>query len=189
MFIASTPHRGVEGCEMPHDSDHVQRVVRIALMIAEHEGGDVEAIRTAAELHDIARSEENHAIRGAELAREILVRMGHSEEFVEKVCHCIAAHSFSSGVEPETLEAKILSDADKLDAIGAIGVARAFMYSGEKGRSIHDTLKHFEEKLLRLKDMMYTETGRRIAEERHRFLSEFYERLRRELRLEDIGME
>lgn len=174
---------------MPHDSDHVQRVARIAMMIAEKEGGDVEVVRKAAELHDVARNEENHAIRGAEVARDILSRKGYSKEFIERVCHCIASHSFTSGVKPETLEAKILSDADKLDAIGAIGIARAFMYSGEKGRSIEDTLKHFEEKLLKLKDMMYTETGKKMAEERHRFLKEFYERIRKELRFEDIIVE
>lgn len=171
---------------MPHDSDHVKRVVRLALMIAEKEGGDIEVVKTAAELHDVARNEENHAIKGSEIAREILRGKGYDVEFIEKVCHCIAAHSFSSGVEPETLEAKILSDADKLDAIGAIGVARAFMFAGEKGRDIESTLRHFEEKLLRLKDVMHTETGRKIAEERHRFLREFYERIKVELRFEDI---
>ncbi|AKG91472.1 putative HD superfamily hydrolase [Geoglobus ahangari] len=171
---------------MPHDSDHVERVKRLALFIAEREGGDLEVIRTAAELHDVARDEDNHAIRGAEVARKILMEKGHDEKFIEEVCHCIEAHSFSSGIEPRTLEAKILSDADKLDAMGAIGVARVFMYSGERGRSIEDTLRHFEEKLLRLQSMMHTETGRKIAAERHRFLEEFYRRIKTELRLEDI---
>ncbi len=174
---------------MPHDSDHVQRVVRIAVMIAKKEGGDVEVVKTAAELHDVARDEENHAIRGAEVARNILMERGYSADFIERVCNCIAAHSFSGSVKPETIEARILSDADKLDAMGAIGVARAFMYSGEKGRDLESTLRHFEEKLLKLRDMMYTETGRRMAEERHRFLKEFYERIKRELRFEDLVVE
>jgi uncharacterized protein len=164
-----------------HDSGHVERVTRLAVFIAKREGADVEVVRKAAELHDIARDKPNHAIEGAKMAREILRKQGYGEDFIEKVVHCIEAHSFSSGIEPKTLEAKVLSDADKLDAIGAIGVARAFMFSGEHGRSIEDTLKHFEEKLLKLKDLMFTETAKKIAEERHRFLEEFYRRLKEEL--------
>jgi len=164
-----------------HDDGHVKRVLKWAVYLAKKEGADVEVVKKAAELHDIARDKPNHAIEGAKIAREILRRQGYDEDFIEKVAHCIEAHSFSSGIEPKTLEAKILSDADKLDAIGAIGIARAFMFSGEHGRSIEDTLKHFEEKLLRLKDMMFTDTAKKIAENRHRFMLEFYERLKREL--------
>jgi len=164
-----------------HDDGHVKRVLTWAVYLAKKEGADVEVVKKAAELHDIARDKPNHAIEGAKIAREILRRQGYDEDFIEKVAHCIEAHSFSSGIEPKTLEAKILSDADKLDAIGAIGIARAFMFSGEHGRSIEDTLKHFEEKLLRLKDMMFTDTAKKIAENRHRFMLEFYERLKREL--------
>ena len=145
------------------------------------EGADVRIVEKAAELHDIARDSENHALEGAKIAREILKKEGLDHEFIEKVCHCIEAHSFSSGIEPKTLEAKVLSDADKLDAIGAIGVARAFMYSGEKGRSIEETLKHFEEKLLKLKDLLYTKTAKELAEERHEFLLRFYKQIIKEL--------
>ncbi len=166
---------------MSHGKDHVERVLKLAVYIAEREGADVEVVKKSAELHDIARDKPNHAIESAKVAREILRREGYDEDFIERVVHCIEAHSFSSGVKPKTLEAKVLSDADKLDAIGAIGIARAFMYSGEKGRSIEETLKHFEEKLLKLKDTLYTETAKRIAEDRHRFTVEFYERIRREL--------
>lgn len=113
--------------------------------------------------------------------------MGYSRDFIERVCHCIEAHSFSSGIVPKTLEAKILSDADKLDAIGHIGIARVFMYSGEKGRDIESALRHFEEKLLRLKDLLYTETARKIAEKRHRVLEEYYSGIIREINLEDIN--
>ncbi len=162
-----------------HDRSHVERVVKLARYIAIKEGADVVIVVTAAKLHDIARGEKNHSLKGAEMARKIL--SDYPEEFVERVAHCIAAHSFSSGVRPETLEAKVLSDADKLDAMGAIGVARAFMYAGEKGRSIEDTLKHFEDKLLKLKDHLYTETARKIARDRHEFLVRFYEKLKEEL--------
>ncbi len=159
-----------------HDDGHVKRVVALARYIAEREGADVEVVVKAAELHDIARGEENHALKGASIARKIL-----PPEIAEKVAHCIEAHSFSSGIEPKTLEAKVLSDADKIDAMGAVGIARAFLYSGEKGRGIEETLKHFEEKLLKLYDCLYTETAKEIARERHAFLKEFYERLKGEL--------
>lgn len=164
-----------------HDRDHVERVVKLAVYIAEREGADVEVVRISAELHDIARDKPNHAIESARIAGEILRRKGYDEDFISKVVHCIESHSFSSNVKPKTLEAKVLSDADKLDAIGAIGVARVFMFSGERGRSIEDTLKHFEEKLLKLKDMLYTKTAREIARDRHEFLKMFYDRLRKEL--------
>lgn len=164
-----------------HDDGHVERVVKLARFIAEREGADVEVVVMAAKLHDIARDAENHALESARVAREILTKEERDERFIKAVVHAIEAHSFSSGVEPKTLEAKVLSDADKLDAMGAIGVARAFMYSGEKGRSIEDTLKHFEEKLLRLKDMLYTKTARRMAERRHEFLVKFYEEIKKEL--------
>ncbi len=164
-----------------HDDGHVARVVKMALFIAEREGANIEVVKKAAELHDIARDRPNHSIEGARMARELLKKEGYSEEFIERVVHCIEAHSFSAGIKPETLEAKVLSDADKLDAMGAIGVARAFLFSGEHGRSIEDTLRHFEEKLLKLRDLMETETGRKLAEERHAFLLDFYNKLKDEL--------
>ncbi len=164
-----------------HDDGHVARVLRLALYIAEQEGADIEIVRKAAELHDIARDKPNHSIEGAKMVRELLKKEGYDDEFIEKVTHCIEAHSFSTGVSPETIEAKILSDADKLDAMGAIGVARAFLFSGEKGRSIEDTLKHFEEKLLKLYNLLHTETARKIGLKRHRFLKEFYNQIKEEL--------
>ncbi len=164
-----------------HDYGHVERVRRMAVYIAEKEGADLKVVEKAAELHDVARDMPNHAVESAKVAERILRDEGFDEEFIAKVVHCIEAHSFSSGVEPKTMEAKVLSDADKLDAMGAIGVARAFMFSGERGRSIEETLKHFEDKLLKLKDLMFTETAKKIAEERHEFMLEFYRRLKKEL--------
>ena len=163
-----------------HDEGHVKRVVALAEYIARREGADVDVVVKAAELHDIARGENggNHALKGAEIARKLLAE---NPEFAEKVAHCIEAHSFSSGVKPETIEAKVLSDADKLDAMGAVGIARAFIYSGENGRCLEDTLKHFEEKLLRLVNCLYTETAKELGRERHEFMLEFYKRLKKEL--------
>lgn len=162
-----------------HDDGHTERVTRTALWIAQQEGADVQIVTKAAELHDIARGQHNHAVEGAIMAKEIL--RGYEDEFVEQIAHCIESHSFTSGIEPRTPEARALSDADKLDAMGAIGIARTFLYSGERGRTVEDTLKHFENKLLYLKDHMKTETGRKLAEERHNFLLQFYGTIKEEL--------
>lgn len=162
-----------------HDRGHLDRVLRIARYLAEKEGARLDVVLKAAELHDIARDCPNHAEKSAEVARGML--KGCDADFVEAVCHAIEAHSFSGRARPRTLEAKVLSDADKLDAMGAIGVARAFLYSGERGRGIEETLKHFEEKLLKLKDTLHTETAREIARERHEFLEKFYLQIKKEL--------
>jgi len=173
--------------EGTHGFSHVERVFNLCMHIGKEEGADLEVLALAALLHDVARplesagKVEDHAAEGARIARHFLRSIGYPVEKVEEVAHAIEAHRFSRGPEPETLEARILSDADKLDAIGAVGIARVFMYSGEHGRSIEDSLAHFEEKILKLKDLMYTETARRIAEERHRFTAEFIERIRREI--------
>ncbi len=166
-----------------HDNAHVERVVQLARYIAQQEGADLDVVTAAARLHDVARDRPDHAGRGAEITREILRNQGYGEEFIERVAHCIEAHSFSGGVEPRTLEAKVLSDADKLDAMGAIGVARAFLYSGERRRSLEETVRHFEVKLLKLYEGLHTESARELAYERHTFLVEFYQRLQGELLL------
>ncbi len=173
-----------ENSSISHDRGHVERVKRLAVYLAKKEGADVEIVEKAAELHDIARDKENHSIEGAKIAREILRSHGYDDDFIERVAHCIESHAFSSGVKPQTLEAKILSDADKLDAMGAIGVARAFLYSRERSRSLEETIEHFDEKLLKLYYLLNTKTAKKIGEDRHRFLKEFYDRIKRELELE-----
>ncbi len=173
--------------EGTHGFSHVERVLNLCINIGREEGADLEVLALAALLHDVARplesagKVEDHAVEGARIARRFLRGLGYPEEKVEAVVHAIESHRFSRGPEPKTLEAKILSDADKLDAMGAVGIARVFMYSGEHGRSIEDSIKHFREKILKLKDLMYTKTGRRLAEERHRFTREFIERMEREM--------
>ncbi|MCD6372830.1 MAG: HD domain-containing protein [Thermococcus sp.] len=170
-----------------HGFDHIERVFNLCLHIGQKEGADLEVLALAALLHDVARPMESrgevhdHAKAGAEIAGEYLKELGYPEEKLENVVHSIEAHRFSRGPEPRTLEARILSDADKLDAIGAVGIARVFMYSGEHGRDIAASLKHFEEKILKLKDLMYTETARKMAEERHRFTEEFIRRITLEI--------
>lgn len=173
--------------EGTHGFSHVERVFNLCLHLGREEGADLEVLALAALLHDVARpledsgKIEDHALEGAKIARRFLRGLGYPEEKVEEVAHAIEAHRFSRGPEPRTLEAKILSDADKLDAIGAIGIARVFMYSGEHGRDVEASLRHFEEKILKLRDLMYTEAARRVAEERHRFTEEFIERIRKEI--------
>ena len=185
-----------------HDFDHVLRVLALAERIGRAEGADLEIVQAAALLHDVARAEEKgsgawHAQAGAQRAREIL--QGHPPKKVEAVAQAIATHRFREKSIPQTLEAQVLYDADKLDAIGAIGVARAYAISGQRERrlwgsvladyqgEIQDTPEHtavheFAFKLSRLKDTLFTPTAKAIAEERHRYMVEFFARLEREVK-------
>jgi uncharacterized protein len=184
-----------------HDYDHVLRVLALALHIGRVEGADLEVVRTAALLHDVAEGEDRdyHHLVGAARAREILV--GEEARFIEEVAHCIEAHRFRHEPEPRTLEARVLSDADKLDAIGAIGVGRAFAYAGERGTALwrqslaqiarsgdardspailgsgYTPVHEFVYKLDRIADRLYTPTARAIGAERQIFMRAFFERL------------
>jgi uncharacterized protein len=189
-----------------HDFKHVLRVTRMADHLAELEGADREIVRTAALLHDISRLEDtllsmqadpatDHAVLAAQAVRHIL--RDQPADFVEAVAHAIEAHRFRNTIEPQTLEAKVLFDADKLDSIGAIGVARAFAYAGTLKNPLwgdvpdgysptakdkdHTPRHEFEVKLKHLKDRMTTASGRRIAEGRHDFMVAFFEQMQREI--------
>lgn len=182
--------------DVAHAFDHVLRVYRLAERIGRTEGADMRVLLTAALLHDIARDEPDHHLRGAEQARAILA--GHPSDFVEAVVHCIEAHRFRKGPEPQTLEARILQDADKLDAIGAIGVARAFAHAGhfneplwaplddvmrsEPDGPTHTPVHEYWHKLRHLAGRLHTPTARAIAEERHAFMEAFFRRLDEECR-------
>ena len=119
-----------------HDFDHVLRVLALAIRIAEAEGADLHVVGTAALLHDIGEADgrKDHHLRGASMARELL--SGEPPEFVDAVAHAIEAHRFRAEPGPRTPEAQIVSDADKLDAIGAIGIARVFAYAGARGTAL-----------------------------------------------------
>lgn len=187
-----------------HGFDHVLRVWRLALRIAEEEGANREVVSTAALLHDVGRPEELrtggcHAEIGARMARVIL--RDEPPELVEAVAEVIGQHRFRGGKQPTSLEARVLYDADKLDALGAIGVARAYAVAGmlrqrlwaEVDRAYaerrppegaqdleeggHTPVHEFLFKLVKLKQQMTTKTGRRLAEDRHRFMVNFFERL------------
>jgi uncharacterized protein len=185
-----------------HDFDHVLRVVAMADRIAQAEGADRDVVHAAALLHDIGLDEgrAGHETSAANRAREILSAQGYAESFCTAVAHAIESHRFRSGPTPQTLEAKVLFDADKLDAIGAIGVARAFAFGAHRGQKLwgavppdyvdqpegadpsrHTAVHEFHVKLSKIKDRMFTATGKQIAHERHTFMVQFYEQLEREV--------
>ena len=165
-----------------HDADHTMRVYRNALLIAGREADcDIETVSLASLLHDADDHKLFHTKDNAN-ARSFLMRQNISPEKTERIIAAINSVSFSRnrGKQPETLEGKIVQDADRLDAIGAIGIARTFAYGGEHGRSLDSSMRHFHDKLLLLKDGMNTKTGREMAEERHAYIADFLEEYRKE---------
>ncbi len=202
MITVEQARQHYEGADAIHDFDHVLRVLTTAKRLAQEEGADWDIVRAATLLHDVARGHgdrmaEDHARAGAEIARELLAEQPAAT--VEAVAHAIAAHRFRTGPAPRTVEAQVLHDADKLDAIGAIGVARAFAYGGFEGQRLwadvppdyresqstrheHTPVHEFQIKLAKIKDRLLTLSARKLAEERHTFMVAFYEQLDREVR-------
>jgi len=166
-----------------HGYEHTERVFRACQVLGAEAGADLDTLLPAALLHDIARGNENHAVASAEQAKGVLEALGMTLDRIEAITTAISAHSFSGRSKPQSLEAQILSDADKLDAMGALGVYRAAMYSAEHGRPISDFVAHFHEKLLTLKDLLHTERARRLAEARHEFMQVYLDQLEKELSL------
>jgi len=195
------------GVDAVHDFSHVERVYRMAERIGRAEGADLEIVRAAALLHDAqgttpgAEVRANHHHSSAEFATEVLAAEGWPVERIAAVQHCIRAHRYRDNREPPaTLEAKVLFDADKLDVLGAIGVARAvayatlagepvytrpsarFLQSGEKEPGEpHSSYHEYLFKLSKIKDRLFTPTARSIAEGRHVYLKQYYEQLQAEL--------
>jgi uncharacterized protein len=186
-----------------HDWDHTERVYRLCLRIGRKEKADLGILKLAALLHDIGREEEDrshgkicHGRSGAAMAKMILERHGCDAAAVRAVVHCIGTHRFRKGAAPRTLEARVLFDADKLDSIGAVGIGRAFLFAGEVGARLHNraidvgktkpytredtAYREYLVKLSRVKDRMTTREGKRIAAERHRFMTSFFDRLNKE---------
>jgi len=187
-----------------HDWDHTERVCHLCNHIGHVEGADMEILETAAILHDIGRMEQHrsqnkicHAEVGAVMARAILERYQVSQEKIARIVHCIETHRFRGNKIPLSLEAKILFDADKLDSIGAIGLARAYVFSGEIGAKVHDRnvnidktdtyskddtgYREFLVKLRYVKDRMITDEGKRMAIKRHQFMVDFFDVINREV--------
>jgi len=146
-------------------------------------------IKIAALLHDVGRIHEkkndtkNHAEISAEMAEKFLQKTNFDINLddIENILHSIRAHSFSNKIKPKTLEAKILSDADKLDALGAIGLYRTIIYSFKlKNGGIEKVIEHLENKILKLKEMIYLDYSKQIAEKRHKIILDFYNQIKKE---------
>lgn len=199
-----------------HDMQHVLRVYNLSLHIAETENVDLDVLTAAVLLHDIAHGKEDldttgtidHSILGAEMAGQILTELKFPEHKINHVQDCIISHRYKNNNQPQSLEAKILFDADKLDSLGAIGIARAFAWVGKfnaliysdvnigdyiadnlngnltgkiKNKQNHSTNLEFETKYKHLADKMYTKKGKLIAIERTRYFKDYLDRLKREI--------
>lgn len=205
------------GCSA-HDLEHTFRVYNNCLRISKDmENVDLDALKYAALLHDIARIEEDndnsgktdHALLGAEQAREILTKLGKSKEFIDKVSSAIRTHRYRNNLKPETIEGKILYDADKLDVIGIIGICRSYMIAGEynqkiyndtdlleyiktnldggkpngkiKDISLHSPNIEFMTKDINIPNTMFTKNGKKIACNRIKKMQEFFDNLKDEI--------
>ncbi|SFI01980.1 uncharacterized protein SAMN04488574_101279 [Bacillus sp. 71mf] len=186
-----------------HDWYHIERVHKLAIALFEKEGGNRFVIEMAALLHDVADEKLNESEEaGMKKVTDWLELLCISQEDARHIVHIIANMSYKGGHggTVETLEGKIVQDADRLDALGAIGIARTFAYGGAKGRLLYDpnippretmtkeeyrksdepSLNHFYEKLLKLKDLMNTDAAKEEAEERHRYMEQFINQFMKE---------
>ena len=168
-----------------HDFDHTLRVYKMAVRIAEEEEADVQQVALAALLHDVDdRKLSPETYEDKDRAVSFLRENGMTEDEIGRIVQIISEISFSAGNgAPSTVEGKCVQDADRLDAMGAIGIGRAFAFGGTRGRRMHDpegkdtssTIQHFYDKLLLLKDRMNTETGKKLASRRDAYLRGFLE--------------
>ena len=208
----------LKGCDAGHDINHALRVYDFCRQLAKGEKDiNLEVLQLAALLHDIGGLRELkdktgkvcHARESAKMAQKILKNLKYPQEKIDKVIHCILSHRHRTGVKPETKEAKILFDADKLDALGALGVARAYIWIGKnnakiyshmslkryirenivggklngrvKDKSKHNPFFEFELKLKRLPKKLYTPKAKKIARERLSYMTSFFDRLKKEV--------
>ncbi len=187
-----------------HAWDHTERVYNLSMHIGKTEKANLKILQYAALLHDIGRPYEDrskggvcHAIKGSQLARDILGDYDLNEQEIDLIVECIKTHRFRGENKPSFLEAKILFDADKLDSIGAVGIGRAFLFAGEVGAKLHNkdvdiekteaytnedtAYREYRVKLCKILDRMQTNEGRRLAEDRHQFMEDFFLRLNKEV--------
>lgn len=192
-------HQTVGVADPAHDLEHVRRVVANAVALARAEQAELAVVLPAAWLHDCVVVPKNSPQRAyasrlaAETAATFLTSIGYPQNYLPDIAHAIEAHSFSANIAPRTREAQVVQDADRLDAIGAIGVARCLMLGGAMGKPLYhvgeplpqtrppdDTryvIDHFYTKLLRLADGMHTQAGRQAAERRVAFMRRFLAQL------------
>ncbi|AIF83162.1 putative HD superfamily hydrolase [Candidatus Nitrososphaera evergladensis SR1] len=197
--------RMLAGRDPGHDFAHVTRVYKTAERIGRKESADMEILLASALLHDIivypkgSDKRTKSADESAELAEKMLAARGWTKDRIDRVSYCIRVHSYSKNIaNPEILEAKILQDADRLDALGAIGIARTFSVGGSEMRRFYNpedpfcktnrkpedtrwTVDHFKAKLLKLENTMHTATAKKIASERTRFMEAFLAQLEKEI--------
>lgn len=188
-----------------HDCEHIYRVLYNALQIARNEENvNYDILIAACLLHDIGRKEQFadpslcHAAVGAEKAHLFLTEQGFTPDFAEAVAHCIRTHRFRKAMPPQTVEARILFDADKLDVTGAIGIARTLMYKADMAEPLYHVLpdgrisdgtedldpsffREYKFKLEKMYDRFYTKTGEAMARQRQKIAADFYESLYREV--------
>ncbi len=199
-----------------HNFEHVMRVYRLAVHLAENENVNMDVIQTATLLHDIGGKREiedptgktDHAIEGAKMAKPILTKLGYSDEHIKHVQECIISHRYRTENKPKTLEAKIVFDADKLETVGAIGIARIFAWVGKNNAHLYkvtnideyandnlggkmngriqDKTKHspqinWETKDRHILNYLYTKKAKIFAKERMKYSESFFERLEKEV--------
>ncbi|HHF3065762.1 HD domain-containing protein [Vibrio diabolicus] len=186
-----------------HDISHVQRVVNTAKKLAVEEGADLSIVLPAAYLHDCFTYPKDHpnrkqsSIIAAKKAVAFLESIDYPQQYHDAIAHAIEAHSFSANIRPNTLEAKVVQDADRLDALGAIGITRCIQVSTEFDAQLYDdkdifaqqrelddkqfTLDHFQTKLFKIAETMNTESARREAQKRKAFMQAYIEQLRDEV--------
>ncbi len=182
-----------------HDLEHIMRVYRNAEKICKTENGNKKLVLSAVLLHDIVKTKnrKDSAIKSAKLSEKILKENNFFDDEIRIISDAIKEHSFSKGKIPSSIEGKILQDADRLDAIGAVGLARVFSFSGSNNRPFYDpndpfsknrvvndnrwALDHFFEKLLTLEKKMNTKTGKILAKNRTKILKKFLKDLKNEI--------
>ncbi|EJM31909.1 HD domain-containing protein [Pseudomonas sp. GM25] len=197
------PHALEPSEDGAHDLSHLQRVWHNARTLQAEEGGDLEVLLAAVLLHDCVAVEKNSPLRSqasrlaAEKASKVLKNLNWPEARIGAVTHAIEAHSFSANITPLTLEARLMQDADRLDSLGMLGVARTFYIAGRMGSALYDPhdpearerdyddkrfcLDHFQTKLLHLADGFQTAAGQRLAQIRHQRLKGFMEQFKEEI--------
>lgn len=179
-----------------HDYWHCYRVVQNALFIGKKEKANLQVLELSGWLHDIAivNGKKDHEIRSAQFSQKFLSKLNLDKRIIKRVINCIKKHRFSKRLKPKTLEEKIIQDADKLDALGAIGIARVFADGGRRGQVIYNprikfdfdyylkygksrsTINHFYDKLFKLKDLLHTNTAKKIALEREKYMKNYLKR-------------
>jgi len=186
-----------------HDLAHIQRVVAAAKKLGTEEKAEVSVVIPAAWLHDCVVIPKNHperskaSVLAADKAIRFLRLSGYEAQHLDSIHHAIAAHSYSAGIKPKNIEAKVVQDADRLDALGAVGIARCLMVGGRLGRALYDpedpfcenrqpddrawTIDHFYQKLFRLPGSMQTTSGKVEAERRVEIMKQFVAELGREI--------